>query len=97
MQTAHHGSFDTYLRDLDSMDLVESLGQVQVSMTATDDGWMAVASVEKFLTKCVVFDGRIEAPHSSVVARTPTYLSPHELQEAIGWLATSVGKGTPPN
>lgn len=80
-QIASHAASGEYLTDVSSLDLSEFSDRIRISMEVGKGGWLAVASIERLLARCVVFDGSIDPPHHSVTARTPRFLHRHEVRE----------------
>lgn len=82
LQASYRSAHGAYALTLEELSYSSSAPGVEVSLDATSGGWMAVATVHNFLTKCVVFDGSREPPHWTVSAGEPTYLSRHEVSAA---------------
>lgn len=78
-QDAHFGRHAEYLETLSEIELPERPSRMQVTLDATESGWVATASIDRMLATCVVYDGEVSVPHSRVPRRQPTCLSDREL------------------
>ena len=78
-QDANLRETSRYLRSVGEMDLPPRPAQVEVLMDVRESGWIATASVDRFLAKCYVFDGEIQAPHSRLSPRQPQCLDDLDL------------------
>ena len=79
-QDANFRRESSYLHELSEIELPGRPEQIQLSMDASDTGWVASAWIDRLLAKCFVFEGEIRLPHSDLSRREPACFDDRELR-----------------